>query len=526
VLAAGVLALGGLSLAGRWRERGGPPRGGPGRALLLIVGLAVLFRLPLAWQGAAGYVTPDGALSGIVALHLRDGTERLVFVPHVPYSGSLKSHLTAPLAAAIDPARAFALVSVGFYAAFVAALYRLALLGGTSGWAAVAAGLYAAFAPAFVTRYSLSNDGNYVEVLALGTWALVLATRWRREDRGSDLLSLAIGLLLGLAFWCHILAVMHAAAVALWALVVAPRRALRAVPAAALGFVLGDWPGLLWNAANGWESFQYLLPARVGGGAAGGGPGLASRLWGLIADQAPVLLGYDPGYPRPIDLAVKALAALAVAVAAVATIAALREAWRRRSAGLGLLLVFTGVNVLVALVALPQIEGNPRYLQFLMAPLPIFIARLLDAPRRRWLMALLVAFGATGSLAQGPGTLRADAQWRRFVADLEAEGVRWCDTDFHLATKLNFLSQERVVCSSKLGPTTTEYFFEYRRRVEAAPEVAFVAVNATAADKLERRLERLGVTCERRDFMKPVLLRLSRKVDPEELFPGREFPLR
>ena len=45
--------------------------------------------------------------------------------------------------------------------------------------------------------------------------------------------------------------------------------------------------------------------------------------------------------------------------------------------------------------------------------------------------------------------------------------MRWCDTDFHLATKINFLSQERVVCSSKLGPTTTEYFFDYRRQVEA-----------------------------------------------------------
>jgi hypothetical protein len=154
------------------------------------------------------------------------------------------------------------------------------------------------------------------------------------------------------------------------------------------------------------------------------------------------------------------------------------------------------------------------------------MAMLLDAPRRRWLMALLVAFGAAGSLAQVPGAVRSDDQWRRFAGDLEKEGVKWCETDFHLATKINFLSQERVVCSAKLGPVTTEYFFEYRRRVEAAPEVAFVAVNATAAEKLERRLQRLGVSYERRDLMKPVLLRLSRKVDAEELFPGREFPLR
>ena len=83
-----------------------------------------------------------------------------------------------------------------------------------------------------------------------------------------------------------------------------------------------------------------------------------------------------------------------------------------------------------------------------------------------------------------------------------------------------------MTCSAKLGPTTTEYFFRFREAVEAAPEAALVAVNATAAEKLERRLERLGVTYERKDLMKPVLLRLSRKVDPEELFPDRAFPPR
>ena len=106
-----------------------------------------------------------------------------------------------------------------------------------------------------------------------------------------------------------------------------------------------------------------------------------------------------------------------------------------------------------------------------------------------------------------------------------AEGVRFCYTDFYLATKINFLSGERVQCSAKLGPTTTEYFFEYRREVEAAPRAALVAVNTTAARKLEVRLSELGVPFVRLDTMKPVLLP-ARNVDPAELFPDREFPLR
>ena len=76
------------------------------------------------------------------------------------------------------------------------------------------------------------------------------------------------------------------------------------------------------------------------------------------------------------------------------------------------------------------------------------------------------------------------------------------------------------------GPYTTQFIFDYRRRVEGAPEAAFVTVNRTAGRRLGERLDRIGVGYERLELMKPVLLRLDRKVDPEELFPGREFPWR
>ena len=495
--------------------------------VLLVVALAVLFRLPLVWQGAAAYVTADGALSGIVALHAREGTEHLVFVPHVPYSGSLKSHLTAPLSLVMDTARAFALASVLFYAWFVAALYRLAaLLREAPAWTALGAGLYAAFAPAFVTRYSLSNDGNYVEVLALGTAALVLGVRWVREPDRRGLTSLLLGLVLGLAFWCHILAVIHVAAIGLFLLMAARWAALRALPAIVCGLALGAFPSLLWNAANGWASFHYLLPGGTPVGEAEAGPPLAARLAGVLADHAPVLLGYDPGYPRPADLALKAAAFATLALAMGALVVAAGLAVRNKCDVLRLLLVLVAVNVATVLFALPYLPGNPRYLLFLVAPVAVFLALLLRAPRTRPVFAAIVAVGALGSLAQAPGALASEARWRGFVADLEREGVRWCYTDFYLATKVNFLSEERVVCSAKLGPTTTEYFFEYRPQVEQAPEAAFVAVNDDNADKLARRLARLGVTCERLDSMKPVLLRLSRKVDPSELFPERGFPWR
>ena len=57
-------------------------------------------------------------------------------------------------------------------------------------------------------------------------------------------------------------------------------------------------------------------------------------------------------------------------------------------------------------------------------------------------------------------------------------------------------------------------------------EAALVAANHAYGAKVEERLKRLGVGYERRDLLKPVMLRLARKVDPEELFPARSFPYR
>jgi hypothetical protein len=525
-------------LRGRWETLSSPPLGSAVSALVLVLALAFFFRLPVVVGGAAVAVTPDGALSGIVALHVANGIERLVFVPQVPYSGSLKSHLTAPLALAMDPARAFALVSVGFYLAYVAGLFRLALL--VAGRrAATLAGLYAAFSPAFVTRYSLSNDGNYVEVLALGTWALWLAVRWTREDRARPRLAFAAGLLLGLGFWCHILAVIHLAAIAtVFALVAGLERAFlaaaRSLLALAAGAAIGYAPGWLWNLANDWESFHYLVPGAArtdeagASGLAGALSGLGEKLRLMASDHWPVLMGYDTGYGAAVSGLLAALSWLAVAAALYAAGRFALRVRRERSWPLGVLLLFAAANLAIALVALPHVPGNPRYILFLMSVVPVFLADALgDGSRwRRLVLFLLIATGAVASFAQVPDTLRKDARWRQFVADLEREGVRYCYTDFFMATRLNFLSGERIVCSAKLGPNTTEYFFEYRERVEKAPQAAIVAVNPTSAGRIEEKLAGLGVRYERLDLMKPVLVRFSRKVDPQDLYPGREFPLR
>src|SRR4029079_4963616 len=178
-----------------------------------------------------------------------------VFVPHVGYSGSLKAHVAAVLSECMDMPRALALTSIAFYALFVGGLYSLALAAGASEAVAVAAGLYGVFAPAWVTHYGLSNDGTYVDPLALGTWALYLGVRWLEDAEHGLALAAALGFLLGLGFWCHVLAVFYVLAVGLALVVFAPRRAPASLALAFVGFVAGYFPGLLWNAGEDWFSF-------------------------------------------------------------------------------------------------------------------------------------------------------------------------------------------------------------------------------------------------------------------------------
>ncbi len=524
-----ALLLLGFWLRTRWPALRGDPLDRPALlGLLLVAALTVFARLPIALGGAASAMTPDGTVYGIVTLRILDGSERLAFLPSQAYGGTLASHLVAPLVAVADISRAFALASLLFYLIYVAGLHRLAwsLFGAR---VALVAGLYAAFAPVAVTRISLNNDGTYVELLALGTWALWLLTRWTREERPRPLLALAIGLLLGLGFWCHVFAMIHVAVATLALVLFGARSAPRSLALMALGGGLGSAPALLWNAANGWQSFEYFVPGLgqgVGPGSSLPTAGLGARVAAMVTENAPVLMGYDLGYAGAIDRVLLALGWLGVAVALASVVMGARLALGKRSKPLGVALLFLAVNVAVVGAAARHVAGNPRYLLTVMSVLPALLAFGFGVGKRRFLLLGLIAGSAVAAAVQVPQTLRSDGRWREFVARLEAEGVRYCYTDFYLATRIDFLSRERVLCSSKLGPTTTEFFSDVRRRVEAAPEAALVAVNRTAAARLSRRLDELGVRHQRLELMKPVLLRLERKVDPEELFPWREFPLR
>ena len=215
--------------------------------------------------------------------------------------------------------------------------------------------------------------------------------------------------------------------------------------------------------------------------------GLGDKLRLMVVDHWPVLMGYDTGYGPLVDRLLLAVAWLGVACALVAAAWTARRAWRERSWPLALLLLFAATNLGVALVALAHVPGNPRYILFTMCVVPVMLADALGTGRRRLALFLLIATGAAASFAQVPGTLRADARWRLFVADMEREGVRYCYTDFFLATRVNFLWARGSSARRSSGPSRpstssrTARGWRRRRRRHTSPSTGPRPADSAAA---------------------------------------------
>ena len=172
---------------------------------LAVLAIALLYRLPAVihpW----GWVNTDGAYGAFIALRLLAGARPApVFTLGASYQGTLKGHLAALfslVSGAEDLSRMLVLASLLLDLLFIAATMTLARrIGGRA--AALASGLYLALGPKFLTVFSLNSVGQYVDVLALGGLALaLLASLLQDEPSPRDRLrALAVGLLLGAAFW-------------------------------------------------------------------------------------------------------------------------------------------------------------------------------------------------------------------------------------------------------------------------------------------------------------------------------------
>jgi hypothetical protein len=499
------------------------------RIAAALFAFALVTRLPFVFQ-AFGLFSSDAAAQGIMALHILEGRHHPIFLYNWSYVGSFKAHLTALLALVSGaPVPSFALAAVLVYAAASATTYLLARTVASRS-AALFGALYFVLAPGFLTAWGMGNEGNYLDVLLFGNLVLLVGARWLREE--SDGLDRAfwMGLCGGVAFWIHILATYYLLA-ALGILVVHRfgRKALGRVALFAAGFAIGDFPGILWNASNGWLSFRWWSLDASTVEAADRVGRFWSQLGEVLTTSFPVLSGYWPSSspPRPELVWYPLLAALIPGTFLFFAVSRRRAVARLARGELTPEATFLGFALLVVLVFAQSSFGwmteEPRYLLFVFSVVPVFVGTFLEwLGSRAWPAAIVVALGLgfvnlRGDVDYYLEAAKSDPLNREFVARLEALGIRHVHSDYHLSYKYVFLSEGRMVWTSELGPAQTEWYLPFREEVDASDDAALVPRSFRFARRIERRLDQRSIHYRREDLLYPVLFDFSEPVRPSQL---------
>ncbi|MGH9334101.1 MAG: hypothetical protein ACRD21_10165, partial [Vicinamibacteria bacterium] len=154
-----------------------------------------------------------------------------------------------------------------------------------------------------------------------------------------------------------------------------------------------------------------------------------------------------------------------------------------------------------------------------------FLASALSSLARRSraaaaiVVAALLFVSVRGYFLYYDGARESDERNREFLARLEELKVRHVHSDYHLSYKYVFLSHGRMVWTSALGPSRTEWYLPFREEVEASSDVALVPRSFRMARRIERRLQERGVRYRREHLLYPVLFDFSEPLPISSLAP-------
>lgn len=389
---------------------------GVGLCALVIVGLAL--RLAII-ASPLGEIDGDEAVVGLMARHIAFVGERPVFYWGQPYLGSLEAFTAAPLFRVFDSSTVLlkvvpAAYSLGFLV-FSALLARRLFGDGP----ALATAAYLAVPPSMWAVWSTKARGGYAELLFLGE-ALLLATLFFARAPGRRT-AMFFGLLVGLAFWTHLLAIVYIGPALVY--LALSRTGFRPAQLfmALIGTLVGMLPLLIDNASNGFRTLASLLQP----------PDLpidpAAQFIRFFRVGVPVLLGlgqpttsetmFDLDWPnRPAGhLVVGVLAVALLAGIVLLYLPALKRLARCGADPLAepALLVFVALAVppVVALTRFGFFVSEPRYALPLYTTLPLLAGALwrLRWPAARWaVVGAVLAFNLWSLITTDPRLWRPE----------------------------------------------------------------------------------------------------------------------
>jgi hypothetical protein len=480
----------------------------PRASTVVVCGLGLLLRAP-AMLEPAGFVSADGSLQALLVNGILAGDGPApIFREGTSYQGSLKAHIGALASLFLGRGDLGLLVVVGstlLWTIFVASTMALGRrLGGEV--PAIASGLFAALSPRFATIFSVSNVGEYSDVLGLGTWALACTAAFLANDRmGFEARGgfFGIGLLLGIALWQQPIAISFA----IVTLGILGWRAIsRRDPwflVAFVGLALGRLPVTIHDLRA--ESGSSHV---VGGflRSAGQSLPLADHVRGTLEWAFPVVFtGISSDSPW------SATARIAVGMACVAlfifflarAIAELRAARRHNS--WAMVRAMAAAHFLVALSLIWLVAGGGQYSRprYFLPLLTGFALALGDFiwwvwPRSRVaaaaLAGLVIGSNLSSNLDRLQSGLAQGHELRALSARIEALGLKTGYSGVAFAGPLTMLTAERVsvdgILESAFGERVPPRHID-RVRLDG-PD--FYLADGETAVRLARRLDQLGVT--------------------------------
>jgi hypothetical protein len=297
--------------------------GGPARSDRLpaaVVLAAVLAGAIQRWWAAAhpiGTLTSDGAVIGLMALHLLHHGQLTAYMWGQSYGGSLEAVLTAAVFVVAGAGTGQLLAATALSSALCAfALWRTGRHVVGEPAAQIAALVFWVWPASFLWR-SVKPGGTYMIGLAIALCAVGALARIRQGDDGWRRCAVA-GLWCGLAVWSSPMSLELLIPAALWFIPAARRLGRRLLVIVAFG-VVGGFPVLVFGAAHDWTNLH--MP----GYRADLLTGFPGRLGQFFPLEAPISLGlraedsyaWVGGYAGEIVAAAGAAAFLAVAVAVI-----------------------------------------------------------------------------------------------------------------------------------------------------------------------------------------------------------------
>jgi hypothetical protein len=347
-----------------------------------------------------GTLTSDGAVVGLMALHLLHHGQLPAYFWGQSYGGSLEAVFVAGVFGVAGAGTAQLLAATAFSSALATlALWRTGRR--IVGEPAAAIGALAFWVwPSDVLLRSLKPGGTYWIGLALSLCAVNLLVRIHDGDDRRAMCAGA-GLLAGLAFWSSPLSPQLLVPAVLWC---APAlwRLGRRFGLVVLGALVGALPVIVFGAKHSWSNL------RVPGGSGGAFSGLPARVYQFFRLEGPISVSLrTEGNFRWIEGAFGVVMWLAV-LAALLALAYLVLTGRARRCRLPLLTVAL-LPVLFAMNRLSQHAGQGRYVLFGLS-----------------MGALLVGVGverAGLALADTWARIRAEVVWTAALALLAILGI-------------------------------------------------------------------------------------------------------